>query len=243
MIKRKFLLKRDKLDERDRRVSFLPPSTKLPKVVDLTGDCPPVFDQGELGSCTANAGVACHMMVTGTTTPLSRLFLYYSERLIEGTLDEDAGAEMRDIGKADHDYGICREKYYPYIEKRFSKEPGMDAHLDALDNRIGSYSRLGCLTQIRQHLGLNEEPVLLGMDVYPYMMTAEMARRGILKLPKTGEQSLGGHAVLCVGYSDNGKFLIIRNSWGSEWGMKGYFRMPYMYVERGYAFDFWTLAK
>jgi hypothetical protein len=93
MMARKYLLKHDKEDERDLRVEACLPEmlTKIPKQFDLRSVCPPVFDQGQQGSCTANAGCACRMMLDSGVPVLSRAFLYYQERSLEGTTDQDCG--------------------------------------------------------------------------------------------------------------------------------------------------------
>ncbi len=59
--------------------------------------------------------------------------------------------------------------------------------------------------------------------------------------PKEGEEIFGGHAVMAVGYDDNTRLIKIRNSWGKEWGKKGYFFMPYDFIiNPNYCDDFWT---
>ena len=256
---RKFVLKRDKIDERDKkflRITEFP--VKMPKKFDLTFLCPPVFDQGNLGSCTANAGVAAYMMLKYKREELmSRLFLYYQERLLYGTeyLNEDCGAEMRDIGKCLKTVGVCLEKYMPYEEEKFAHTPSMQAYLDAKDRKIKTYTRLSTLDQIKWWLVTHEQPVLIGMDCYggeQGLISEYAAKNGKISCPKNGDQYYGGHAVLIVGYKDAtlmGKmfglidgYLLVRNSWGKEWGAGGYFWMPYDYVRRDFAYDIWTLS-
>ncbi len=221
---------------------------KIPSCVDHRDLCPPVFDQGELGSCTANAGIAARMMLTGISAPLSRLFLYYQERVIEGTAYQDSGAEMRDICKALTDAGVCEEKYFPYNTARFAKKPSCIAARNAMKYKIGSYAtfdgdKIDDVKQIKQYLALRGPSVLIGIDVYESFEGDDVARTGVMSMPDVSkEQLLGGHAVLIVGYDDSKETLIVRNSWGESWGDKGCFYMPYNYVEKGYAFDSWTIS-
>jgi C1A family cysteine protease len=85
-------------------------------------------------------------------------------------------------------------------------------------------------------------PVVFGFSVYESFETQEVARSGVVPLPKKGEKQLGGHAVLAVGYDDTAQSFIVRNSWGPSWGQDGYFTMPYAYVTSGQlASDFWAL--
>ena len=85
-------------------------------------------------------------------------------------------------------------------------------------------------------------PFVFGFTVYDGFESASVAKSGKLNLPKPGEKVLGGHAVCAVGYDDKAKRVIVRNSWGTDWGMKGFFTMPYDYVSNSsLADDFWTL--
>lgn len=242
---RKYVLKRDAQDERDLQFmhSINPhASVKLPSKVDLRSNCPPIFDQGQLGSCTANAGVACRQMLSGKPfTNLSRLFLYYEERVIEGSVKQDAGASMRDICKALATYGVCQEILMPYDIAKFAIAPSVKAVQDALTYKIRAYKNLGTLTEIQQALAITQKPVLIGMAVYESFESDVVAKTGKMPMPKTREQNLGGHAVLVVGYDNVKKVLIVRNSWGATWGDAGYFYMPYAYITKELAYDFWTI--
>lgn len=255
-------LKRDEFDERDRHFahSIAPiSSVKLPTSIDLRYKCPAVYDQGELGSCTANAGCACRsMLAKQPVLLLSRLFLYYEERNMEGTVAEDSGASVRDICKSVNKYGVCEEKYMPYDVKNFAQPPSYEAMENAQKYKIYAYKKLNSLNEIKQSLSFRQQPVLAGMDIYESFEGEEIARTGIMPMPRSTEQNLGGHAVLIVGYIDHsdvisslksifsGKqgpqgYLIVRNSWGSSWGDQGYFYMPYEFLTKGYAYDFWIM--
>ncbi|MBC2582021.1 C1 family peptidase [Clostridium sp. DJ247] len=258
----KYNLRKDKFDERDFHFAHsISPiaSVKLPPSVDLRYKCPPVYDQGELGSCTANAGCACRaLLANNSRLMLSRLFLYYMERSLKGTVTEDSGASVRDICKAANKFGICEEMYMPYDVNNFSIQPSNDAINNAQVYKINSYRKLNTLDEIKQNIAFRQQGVLAGMDVYDSFQSEEVARTGRMTIPKSTEQNYGGHAVLIVGYIDTQNtlsklkfmfkwseapqgYLIVRNSWGANWGEHGYFYMPYEFVTKGYAYDFWTM--
>jgi C1A family cysteine protease len=220
----------------------------MPRVVNLRKKCPPVFDQGTLGSCTANAGAAARMMLTGTPAELSRLFLYYQERALHGNEGTDSGASMRDICKALKKDGICEERYAPYDIDKFADRPSDEAYENALQYKIASYATFDGdaaddIQQIRRYLATARLPVLIGMDIYESFETPRVAKTGIVPMPDTAKEKLmGKHAVLIVGYNDIKRVLIVRNSWGTGWGDRGYFYLPYNYVKRRFAYDTWTIT-
>jgi C1A family cysteine protease len=235
-------LVRSEPDERDFKHEFGAAPVSIPTLIDLRTYCPPVFDQGQLGSCTSNAGVGARMMVGNIKTLLSRLFLYYEERLIEGTVNQDSGAQMRDICKALNKYGVCEETLEPYDITKFANAPSNTAIANAVKYKINAYKSLLTLTDIRTYLAVNRKPVLMGMDVYDSFESASVAKTGIVPMPNINkEQLLGGHAVLIVGYANTKNLFIVRNSWGSNWGDKGYFYLPYNYITKKLAYDFWVI--
>src|ERR1700730_5757888 len=126
----------------------------LPTSVDLTGKCPPVYDQGQLGSCTANA-IAAAIEFDQMKQQLSdfmpaRLFIYYNERDMEGTVNSDSGAMIRDGIKSVSQLGVCPESEWPYDVAKFTQKPPAKAYQDALTDRAVSYQRvLQDLTQMR----------------------------------------------------------------------------------------------
>jgi C1A family cysteine protease len=244
---REYGLIRQREDSRDHRLPRQEVKP-LPRFMSLRKKCPPVFDQGELGSCTANAGAAARMMLTDTNTELSRMFLYYQERALHGNEKKDSGAEMRDICKALSNDGICEERYAPYEPDKFDQRPSPLAYRNARQYTVSSYATFDGDTaddiqQIRLYLATQKLPVLIGMDVYESFESHLVARTGFMPMPDTeSEKLLGGHAVLIVGYNDMRRHLIVRNSWGPSWGDGGYFYMPYRYVEDKLAYDSWTLT-
>ena len=220
---------------------------KLPPRVDLTAHCPPVYDQGDLGSCTANAIAGAIEFAERKehqpkpSTP-SRLFIYYNERVIEHTVGTDSGATIRDGIKSVHAQGACREATWPYVISAFDDEPSPGAYEEARQHVVTSYQRITrTLNQMKGCLAAGY-PFAFGFAVYDSFMSSAVAQTGHVPMPGPDEDLLGGHAVLAVGYDDAAHRFIVRNSWGSAWGMKGYFTMPYAYLlEEQLADDFWTI--
>lgn len=222
-------------------------SAQLPPTVDLRAQCPPVYDQGELGSCTANAIAGAVQFdeirsgIAPTWTP-SRLFIYYNERALEGTTGSDSGAQLRDGIKVIAGQGVCPESDWPYDVARFAERPSQQAYDDAVRDRVGSYQRLTqSLTQLRTCLA-SKFTFVFGFTVFTSFESAEVAATGVIPLPQPSESPVGGHAVACVGYDDARQSFILRNSWGAGWGDGGYGWMPYAYMlDPGLAADFWTI--
>lgn len=222
------------------------PLAKLPTRVDLRSNCPPVYDQGQLGSCTANAiGAAVQydqMKQRRKTFNPSRLFIYYNERAMEGTVESDSGAMIRDGVKSVAKEGSCNEESWPYEIERFRDKPSRACYAEGKQNQAIQYLRLtpglgqlkGCLAE-----GF---PFVFGFTVYDSFESAEVAKTGHAPMPEADEAVLGGHAVLAVGYDESKQWFIVRNSWGTRWGMRGYFTLPYPYLTQpSLARDFWTI--
>jgi C1A family cysteine protease len=221
---------------------------QLPPSVDLRSHCPKtIFNQGPLGSCTANAiGAAFEYDLLKQELVdfmPSRLFIYYNERRMEGTVDSDSGAMIRDGVKSVAKQGVCTEDEWPYDIAKFTVRPTDKCYRDALTNRAVAYQRVPqTLNQLRGCLA-NGFPFVFGFTVYESFESAEVARTGVANLPSSGEAVLGGHAVLAVGYDDESTRFLVRNSWGAEWGMGGYFTLPYTYLtERNLSSDFWMVT-
>lgn len=234
-------------DHRDQLYSAPVTALKvLPARLDLRPQCPPVYNQGPLGSCTANAiGAAVefdHLKQELPDIMPSRLFIYYNERAMEGTVGFDSGAQIRDGIKSVAKQGVCPERMWPYDIARFRIQPPPKCYREAIKDRIVLYQRLvPTLNQLRGCLA-SGYPFVFGFAVYESFESAKVARTGHAPMPAPIERTLGGHAVMAVGYSDAKQWFIVRNSWGPKWGMKGYFTLPYAYLtDAQLADDFWTI--
>ncbi len=219
----------------------------LPPSVDLRTICSPVENQGQLGSCTANALVGALEFLERkdhvTFVNLSRLFVYYDERVIEHTVSSDSGAQIRDGIKTLTKQGVCSEKKWPYFISKFAVKPIATCYKEALQHQITSYHRIVTLDDMRTCLA-DGFPFVFGFTVYESFESPEVARTGILNMPQPGERVLGGHAVLAVGYNDANNRFLVRNSWGTAWGQNGYFTMPYEYLsDRNLSDDLWTVRR
>ena len=219
----------------------------LPASMDLRPDCPKeVYDQGQLGSCTANAIAGALefdqiKQAIPTFTP-SRLFIYYNERVMEHTVGADSGAQIRDGIKTVGKIGACPETDWPYDIAKFTERPLAAAFKDAPLGKALQYQRVPqVLNQMKGCLA-SGYPFVFGFTVYESFESDQVAKTGVAPMPAANEQVLGGHAVLAVGYDDSSQRFIMRNSWGPGWGTGGYFTLPYAYLtDANLADDFWTI--
>jgi len=236
----------DRPDFRDKLYAAIAaPPKALPKKVDLRDGCSKVENQGQLGSCTAQALVGnlefLQKKSGHAVRNLSRLFIYYNEREMEGTVNEDAGATIRDGVKSLVKLGVCSEPRWPYKIAKFAQKPNPSCYADAADHQATSYHRVIGLQQMRRCLA-EGYPFVFGFSVYESFDAGSVAKTGRVEMPALTEKNLGGHAVCAVGYDDATKRVLVRNSWGTDWGLKGYFTMPYDYIDNeNLAADFWTL--
>jgi len=236
--------KADKVDTRDYKYQIT--SKASPNIVDLRSYCSPIENQGSLGSCTGQSIAGAIELLnkrSGKPTDVSRLFIYYYERLLLGTVNYDSGAYIRDGIKATNHYGASLESLWPHDISKFKLEPINEAKTDALNRKVTRYERVtnfnGCIDALT-----NGYPVIIGFHVYSSFMAASVARTGNMPYPNTRrERLLGGHAVLLVGYNKTRKVFIVRNSWGESWGDKGYFYMPFDIVKPNMSSDYWIIKE
>lgn len=238
--------KRNSLDHRDFVYSYK--RTKLPTSFSLMPYCPPVYDQGALGSCTANAAAGeleIYQHISGAVPDFyfpSRLFVYYNTRSIEGTVSYDSGATIRDTIKSLAKYGACEEGLWKYQIKKYKTKPAINCYKQANTNLVDRYENVPqSARSIKTAISMGF-PVIYGFTVFESFESDQVAKTGIVPMPSKSEAILGGHATLLVGYDDNSQRFLVRNSWGSSWGMKGYFTIPYRYIfDPKLASDFWII--
>ena len=237
-------------DHRDQK--FLVPSRfekSLPRAVDLRPFCPPVYDQGRLNSCSANAIAAAlwfDEIKEKAPEPWSpsRLFLYYNERAREELVAKNAPVSLRDGYKSVAKDGVCHEREWPYREKRYATKPPGPCYEAARSHRVIRYSRLSRELLHFEACLAEGYPFTMGISVYESFKKRNVARSGIVPMPRRREKHLGGHALLVVGYDRRRRQFLVRNSWGARWGLGGYCRMPYAYLlNPDLAWDFWTARR
>ncbi len=221
-----------------------------PPSLSLRVKMPPVYDQGQLGSCTANAiagAVQYQQCVQGEAegqeTP-SRLFIYYNERALEGTTAYDAGAAIRDGIKSVASLGAPAETGWPYIIADFTVKPPDDVYQQALQYKTLSYARPIRTSYYLRSVLAAGRPFVFGFTVYESFESDAVTTDGIVPMPSAGEQILGGHAVLACGYEliSGHLYFEVRNSWGEGWGDAGYCWFPLAYLlDTGLSDDFWDI--
>ncbi len=238
---------RDLPDPRDLRFSIKIDVVKnLPESVDLRPRCPPVYDQKHLNSCTANAVAAAVefdlMKQNRHEFVPSRLFLYYNERAMRNVQCADCGSTPREGIKAVATKGDCPEEIWPYKPRSFAVKPLRICYIKARKYKAVRYWRLKRdLDHLRACLA-SGYPFVFGFTVHESFDSGDVWKTGRLELPRRGEKATGGHAVVAVGYNDSSGRFIVRNSFGSGWGLKGYFTMPYEYLlKENLSADFWTI--
>jgi C1A family cysteine protease len=228
-------------------------TTNIPDIKDMEHRMAPVFDQGQLGSCTGNAFVGAleylenkkHNFTYGTSDfiGLSRLFVYYNERLLEGTLTQDAGAQIHDGIKALSSYGVCKEDLFPYDITQYRNKPSDAAYAEAKSRIITNFANVSINENSFITALANSLPIVFGIMIYESFESDEVARTGLVPMPTPTEQCLGGHAVLVSGYNRTTRLLKVRNSWGADWGDNGYFYLPFDYVfTANLAADAWVIS-
>ena len=242
---------RDIPDQRDYR--YAPPSRlarALPPKVDLRGGFPACYNQGRLGSCTANAIAGALQFLEikeGSATPVmpSRLFVYYNERALEGTVGSDSGAQIRDGIKTVAKRGFCSEEMWPYDITKFARKPPDSCYRAALKDRVSEYLRLDHTAVVQLLACLASGfPFVFGFSVYESFESPRVAATGVVPMPRRGERVLGGHAVVACGYDLRASRFTVRNSWGGRWGVDGYFTMPFDYLTDAFlSGDFWTIRR
>jgi len=264
---RSYGCKKSKLDNSCPRVIFTQEHVKSARVQQLNST---VFDlrtmiklpqalsdidQGQLGSCTANAiafAICFDEIKQGNAEVFmpSRLFIYYNERKMEGTVDQDSGAEIHDGVKSINLYGYCDEHKWVYDPTKFASEPPTSLYSAAKLSKAVGYASIDFTNDKTVQARVNHLktalrsgfPVVFGFTVYDSFESDAVAKTGMMPMPGKHEKQVGGHAVAMVGYDDSKQCFIVKNSWGPDWGLNNYFYMPYNYAgDANLADDFWVI--
>jgi len=227
-------------DLRDRAYQLS--TTPLRPVVDLRQWASRVEDQKDLGSCTGAAVTGAYEILLSKDYPdqyvdLSSLFVYYNARILDGYVGKDVGAYIRNAIKAVDKYGVCAESMWPYVPTRFSALPPLACFQDANRRKLHQYYRLSNLAEMLDALN-NDHPVLIGTDVYEQFVELSWFNP-ILDIPGEDEIAIGAHALCLVGYDLDRKLVLVKNSFGAHWGMRGYFWMTFEYIINE-VFDSWS---
>jgi len=204
----------------------------LPTKVDLRNNLPPVYNQGALGSCTAQALSAAYEYLSNKPPNPSKLFIYYNARLLDGekwTL-EDAGATLVSCVKGMQQFGVCPEKKWPYDISKFTIRPPQECYTKAKQNVVTEFNSIPQNLQDMKACLASGFPFVIGIYIYPSFESPIVGKTGNVPVPGKDEQKLGGHAMLVCGYNDDRRVFICRNSWSDAWGDKGYCYIPYDYL-------------
>ncbi|GLG01585.1 peptidase C1 [Alicyclobacillus hesperidum subsp. aegles] len=226
---------------------YQPHGGHIPVVIDLRKYFGPVYNQGDKGACSAFAATSWYaswrVKHGYTWQEYSEDAQYYEERVLEGTVMQDSGATIWDAVLVLAKKGVMPENKDPYTDEDFYRKPddkdfipGSQLPLELV--RRLPHSRL--VDYATDALG-NGLPILFGATVFPELESDETARTGILTMPSEYEQPIGGHAMVAVGYDARREMILVRNSWGADWGIGGYFWMPFEYfanfVSEAYVID------
>lgn len=238
--KKKYNLKINRIPLEQLKINNLPDIQKMPSIIDLRNNFSIVCDQGNIESCTASA--LCSIIEYDNKNFIgSRLFLFYNENNI---LNNDNGITIYDNINSLLTTGICTENLWPYNFNNVNIKPFSTCYIEGAKNKSFVISNiLNDLSNMKKSLA-NNNPFIVGIAVYESFESIKVAKSGYVPMPYSNEKILGGHTVICVGYDDNKQVWIMRNSWGSNWGDKGYFYLPYLYLlDSKLSSDLWNIKK
>lgn len=236
-------------DIRDYRLKFSKAAVAPEVDLRTTGYLPEIWDQGQLGSCTAHGAGAAYSFdlekqYGGDNFLPSRLFIYYNSRVLEGTEKEDSGAYITDAIKSLNQYGAPPEEDWAYDIDQFAAKPPDKAYTDGKLREAVKYARVNQTAIDMQACLSTGTPIVIGFTVYESFESDSVANTGYVPMPDTKESVVGGHCVLVVGYTvvNGAPVWICRNSWGVGWGDQGYFYFPQAYLlDSNLADDFWVV--
>lgn len=229
---------RSSTDSRDYKYNFT--ESELRKVVDLREYDSPIEDQKQLGSCVGNAIANAYELQVKHLYPetfeeLSRLYIYYNARVIDNDVLYDMGTSIRSGLKGCNKYGICTEKLWPYIPENFNVKPNEVCYIDGKNRLVTNYYSVNKLQEVLSSVN-NNYPVVIGIELFVGFFSLNKDNYTITK--EDENDYAGNHAVVVVGYDIEKKILIAKNSFGIDWGLNGYFYIPFDYAEK-YIFESW----
>lgn len=211
------------------------PVKATPSIFSLRSKMAPILDQGDIGACVSNAYALAisTMTLDKTRVNMSRLMNYAVTRVMTGdSILNDGGLYVRDAAKCISRYGACQESVWPYNVGKFCELPPLTAfQASKLFNNFIYTAVAQDLNSLKTCLTTKQVPIIFGFVVYSSFMTSAVAANGIVPMPNTTKEAVvGGHCTNIVGYDDTKQWFICANSWGTGWGDKGYFYMPYAYI-------------
>jgi C1A family cysteine protease len=234
---------RDAADRRDRR--FKPSVRRLPRRVDLSRYCGPVFTQRRIHSCSANALASALMLIANRDgTPIarpSRLFMYYNARALLGEQGADDGTTLRSAIKAATHYGACRETTWPYLVKNVLRKPLRGCYAESVALPV-CYERIARKIDHLRACLAQRDPFIFGIEAYvaPFSRAATSA---FLEVPAAGTKPMGGHALIALGYDRDRRAFLARNSLGPSYGRDGFFWIDERYfADPTLTFDLWRIS-
>lgn len=260
-------IKRDQYDPRDYifEDEHLVMSTFMPNKYNILDKCPPVSNQGNQGSCLGHSASTCRVILEDDSTlDLSKAFLYFEARLLEGNENRDVGATVRSVCKVLKNMGVCTEDSFKYNEKIYDKIPSIEVLEEAKKYRVKRYNRITTIEGIKSSLYQYRQGILFGMRTYQSFYSDKTAKKGIVSIPSRNEKFMGDHSSVVIGYENsnwkdkiihffnrkhsNKGYFLCKNSYGENWGLpefKGYFLLPYDYFDcdQKNMYDLWVLEK
>jgi C1A family cysteine protease len=243
-IKRCFGLKRERIADKSQHVYHFGVE-KLPEIVDLRPLCNPVLDQGDLGACSSFGLCSAYDFGKGEDHQFqgSHLFLYWNERNIEHQVNTDSGAAISDGIKALEKWGICSETLWSYDITKFKVKPPPECYAEAKNHKVVKAIPIAQTEEAMKQCLASGLPIVLGIQVYDEFESDEVAKTGIVPMPGPNSQDQGGHCILAVGFNSQERTWLMKNSWGTNWGQKGYFTLPFDYLtDQNLTSDLWCIV-
>jgi C1A family cysteine protease len=209
---------------------------KLPNKVDLRPLMTPVEDQGQTSSCVANAVAGAYeywiKKASKQDHNISRLFVYYNARWRDGSQDKDEGSVIQLAMEGLSKFGACPETVWPFDPHLILKKPGAEAYKDGAPYKVQDMAQVPLKLEAWKQALAEGKPIVFGCELFDSFDECTQ-KGGVVPMPAPDDiarKKHSGHSMCAVGYSDTEKVFIVRNSWGTDFGDKGYCYMPYAYL-------------